>query len=62
MVRGVGQPADRVHQRDARRERPGAEVRGRVVPHDPPVDLVEPLRCDRLAHSPLPDQVGMTDV
>ena len=53
MVRGVGQPADRVHQRDARREGPGAEVRARVVPHDPPVGLVEPLRCDRFAHSPL---------
>jgi hypothetical protein len=58
MVRGVGQPADRVHQRDARRERPRTKVRARVVPHNPPVGLVEPPRCDRLAHSPPPGDAG----
>jgi hypothetical protein len=41
MVRGVGQPADGVYQRDTRRERPDAEARARGILHNPPVGLVD---------------------
>ena len=50
-VRGVGQLADRVHQRDAGSEGLGAEVGGRVVPDDPPVDLAELPQRDLLGHA-----------
>ena len=55
VVRGVGEPADRVHQCDAGRERPGAKMRLRDVRHDPPVldaaRIVELLRRDRPGHA-----------
>jgi hypothetical protein len=56
MVRGVGQPGDRVHQRDAPRERSGAKVRARPFEKHPPVldadGLVKLPRRDPLGHAP----------
>ena len=39
MVRGIGQLGDRVHQRDPFANDP---VQKCVVPHDAPIELVEP--------------------
>jgi hypothetical protein len=55
VVVEAGQPADRVHQPDAGRERPGTEVRARTLAQHPPVldpfGLVEPPSRDRLGRA-----------
>src|SRR5947208_12017071 len=58
-IRVVGiearQPADCLHAAGACRERPGAEVRARSFAHHTPIldalGLVEPPRCDPVAHA-----------
>src|SRR5438132_1253291 len=55
VVIGSGELADCVHEPGACRERPGAEVRARSFAHHTPIldalGLVEPPRCDPVAHA-----------
>src|SRR3990172_12411030 len=66
MVLEAGELADGVHEPGPGREGPGAKVRAPPLAHGPPVldalGLMEPPRCDPVAHAlPIPVDVERPD-